>query len=56
LVPFPSLTPTPSGILAQLVESGSIVLYAFICLLILIWAALAVGIFIYLQNRYNNQK
>jgi hypothetical protein len=49
--PVPSLTPTPNGIFAQVIETGSLTIISAICLGILIWAAIAVGIFIYIQKR-----
>jgi hypothetical protein len=48
---FPSLTPTPVGFIAQIIESGYLVTLSAICLLILVWLAIAVGIFIYIQKR-----
>lgn len=49
--PLPSPTPTPKGTFAQMIEAGSLTIISAICLGILIWAALAVGIFIYIQKR-----
>lgn len=49
--PMPTHTPEPDSIFSNLLESGSIVIIGSICLVVLLWAAIAVGIFIYLQKR-----
>lgn len=51
--PLPSLTPTPQGALAKMIETGSLTIMGAICLVILVWAAIAVGIFIFIQKRNN---
>jgi hypothetical protein len=51
--PLPSLTPTPKGTLTQLVDSSYPMILSAICLVVLIWAAISVGLFIFLL-RLNN--
>jgi hypothetical protein len=50
-IPLPSMTPTPNGFVTQIIESGSFAMIGAICLVILVWAALAAGIFIYIYKR-----
>jgi hypothetical protein len=47
----PTPTSTPIGDIAKLIEMGSLPLLGVICLIILAWAVIAVGIFIFLQKR-----
>jgi len=51
--PIPSLTPTPKGRMSQMMDSGSLVIISVICLVILVWLAVAIGVFIYIQKRLN---
>ena len=47
----PTPTATPIGAIAKMIESGSLPILAIICPIILAWAVIAVGIFIFLQKR-----
>ncbi len=49
--PTPTPTQTPDNILAKMIKSGSLLTIGAICLVVLIWAAIAVATFIYLQKR-----
>jgi hypothetical protein len=49
--PTPTATPEPESFFGRLVESGALLTTGAICLVVLVWAALAVGVFIYLQKR-----
>jgi hypothetical protein len=49
--PPPSATPTSESVFGRLVDSGALVIGGVICLVVLVWAALAVAVFIYLQRR-----
>jgi hypothetical protein len=49
--PTPSNTPELDSLLTRMIDSGSLLTIGAICLVVLIWAAIAVGIFIYLQKR-----
>ena len=47
----PTPTATPMGAIAKMIESGSLPIWGSICLIILAWAVIAVGIFLFLQKR-----
>jgi hypothetical protein len=51
LQPTPSATPEPVSLFERAIDSGALLTIGAICLVVLIWAAIAVGIFIYLQRR-----
>lgn len=51
LQPTPSSTPEPPGLFERAIDSGAFLTIGVICLVVLIWAAIAVGIFIYIQRR-----
>jgi len=48
--PTSLLTATPQGIFVQMIETESITTIGVLCLLILVWASVAIGIFIFLQK------
>ena len=47
----PTPTSTPNGALAKMIETGSLPIWGTICIIVLTWAVIAVGIFIFLQKR-----
>jgi hypothetical protein len=51
----PTAQPTPTatsiGSIAKMIESGSLPIWGLICIIILAWVVIAVGIFIFLQKR-----
>jgi hypothetical protein len=47
----PMPTATPMGSISKMIESGSLPILGLICLIVLAWAVIAVGIFIFLQKR-----
>jgi hypothetical protein len=47
----PTPTATPMGVIAKMIESGSLPIWGLICLIALTWAVIAVGIFIFVQKR-----
>ena len=49
----PTPTATPMGAIAKMIETGSLPIWGSICLIVLTWAVIAVGIFILLQKRSN---
>jgi hypothetical protein len=46
-----SATPTQASSLAQILDQGSALVVSAICLVTLFWAAIAIGVFIYIQKR-----
>jgi hypothetical protein len=49
--PQPSPTDTTNGLFNRFSESNNILIFGAICLFVLVWAAIAVAVFIYLQKR-----
>jgi hypothetical protein len=49
--PLPTPTQTPSSPLNRLGESNIVLVVGAICLLVLVWATIAVAVFIYIQRR-----
>jgi hypothetical protein len=50
-IPLPSIEPTPNGFVARIIESGFLAMLSLICLVILVWAIISVGIYIFIQKR-----